>query len=38
MTNKEYQELFKVSRQTATRDLGNLVKKVSSVLKGASIN
>ncbi|QDA30606.1 DeoR family transcriptional regulator [Thermococcus indicus] len=26
ITNKEYQELFKVSRQTATRDLGSLVK------------
>ena len=26
ITNKEYQELFKVSRQTATRDLSELVK------------
>jgi len=26
ITNKEYQELFKVSRQTATRDLSDLVK------------
>lgn len=25
ITNKEYQELFKVSRQTATRDLGNMI-------------
>jgi len=26
ITNKEYQELFKVSRQTATRDLSDLIK------------
>ena len=27
ITNKEYQQLFKVSRETATRDLSDLVKK-----------
>lgn len=27
ITNKEYQELFKVSRITATRDLSELVEK-----------
>ncbi|MGO3109717.1 MAG: DeoR family transcriptional regulator [Sphingobacterium sp.] len=38
ITNKEYQELFKVARMTATRDLTELVDKAvfkSSEVKGA---
>lgn len=35
ITNKQYQELFQISRETATRDLGVLTEK--QILKGSGV-